>query len=160
MKHRTRDTRKRERVAWEQREKASCRAEGWREAMSQSTNVVKPSSEAVPLHEGVRLEQRNKPLSRASITVWMGGLFRRGMHTPQCQGRRAERADYVHVSQPPLSKHTTSLALPVRVGVVSSSHTTKSLIGGVQNTWASGMLASVQYVPFPPVGSSAVEVTR
>jgi len=43
---------------------------------------------------------------------------------------------------------------------VSSSHTTKSLIGGVQNTWASGMLASVQYVPFPPVGSSAVEVTR
>ena len=47
----------------------------------------------------------------------------------------------------------------VRVGVILP-HTTKSLIGGVQNTWASGMLVSVQYVPFPPVGSSAVEVTR
>jgi len=37
-------------------------------------------------------------------------------------------------------------------------HTTKSLTGGVQNTWASETVASVQYVPFPLVGSSAVEV--
>lgn len=145
-------------------EKASSRAEGWREAMSQYTNVVKPSSEAVPLHEGVRLEQRNKPLSRASITVWMGGLFRRGMHTPQCQGRRAERRNHRHTSQSPLSKQTSVVALLIRVGAVSASwarnkytatikiqfssvvplsansklgnqsHTTTPLIGGVQNT--------------------------
>jgi len=145
-------------------EKASCRAEGWREAMVQFTNVVKPSSEAVPLHEGVRLEQRNKPLSHASITVWMGGLFRRGMHTPQCQGRRAERCNHRHTSISPYPHRTNCIALPVRVGAASATwarnkytatikiqscsvvllsacvklgnqpHTTKSLTGGVQNT--------------------------
>jgi len=41
---------------------------------------------------------------------------------------------------------------------VIHSHTTKSLTGGVLNTSRCGTLASVQYVPFPPVGSSAVEV--
>jgi len=62
------------------------------EAHSTTDMVVKLSSEAVPLHEAVRLKQRNKPPVMASITVWMGGLFRRGMLTAECQGRQAERA--------------------------------------------------------------------
>ncbi len=48
-----------------------------------------------------------------------------------------------HQCPNPLPQQTSVVVLPVRVGVVSSSHTTKSLTGGVQNTWASGMLASV-----------------
>jgi len=60
----------------------------------------------------------------------------------------------------PLSQQTRVPALPVRVGVVPSSHTTKSLTGGVQNTSEYGTLASVQYVPFPLVWSGSVEVTQ
>ena len=76
-----------------------------------------------------------------------------------CLGQGGD-ASRVALSPTLRPQSSTSLALPVRVGVVSSSHTTKSLTGGVQNTWASETVASLQYVPFPPVRSSAVEVTR
>jgi len=74
-----------------------------------------------------------------------------------CLGQGGD-ASRVTLFPTPFPQSSTSLALPVCVGVVSSSRTTKSLTGGTQNTWASETVASVQYVPFPLVGSSAVEV--
>jgi len=82
-------------------EKGCCAAEGWREVMVQQWNGVEPSSEAVPLHGAVRSKQRNKPPVKGCISVWMGGLFRRVVHTAECQGRRAERAMCVQLSTSP-----------------------------------------------------------
>jgi len=149
--------------SWQQGETGCCVAEGWREVTFPVEQVVKPSSEAVPLHEAVRLKQRNKPPVKGCISVWMGGLFRRGMLTAECQGRRAERS-YIEPSlSTPCHNKQTSLALPVRLAswsrnkytatikihslpsvvlaslalVVVQPHTTKSLTGGVLSTCVS-----------------------
>jgi len=95
--------------------------------------VVKPSSEAVPLHGAVRSKQRNETPRR--------------IYQHRVAGRFVSaRSAYCGVSRPtsgtgkpctlvpnPLPQQASVIALPVRVGV-SSSHTTKSLTGGVLST--------------------------
>jgi len=96
---------------------------------------------SVPLTCVGRL-QCNKPLCHV-LHYGMDERLGHGRITVACQGRRSETGRTCTPVPTPCTRKTILPALPVRVGV-SSSHTTKSLTGGVQNTSRCGMLASVQ----------------
>ena len=90
------------------------------------------SGVSVPLIAVGRMEWLKPPVM-ASIRVWIGGLGH-GIRTGSCQGRVKRCGGGVDTAPTLRTYRTLFPALPVRVGVVRSLHTTKPLIGGVQNT--------------------------